>query len=139
MIRSMSTRQILRTIIATAAGVIVAMIVIMAFEWIGHQASPVPPGPDPAHPDAAQIPFASAIAVLAGWFLGTLGGGAVANHLARRQWPSWIVVGVVLLGAIVNFATIRHPAWMIVVGIALPLIAGWIVSRRVPREAPEAA
>lgn len=135
----MSTRQILRTIIAIGAGVMVAVLAIMVVEGIGHRLAPVPVQPDPTNPDMAKIPVVAMVFVVAAWFLGVLAGGAVANHLARRHWPAWIIAGLVLCGALYQFAVILHPVWMMIAGVAAPLIAGWIVTRRVPRPAPEPA
>jgi hypothetical protein len=128
-----TTRQILRTIIATGVGVIVAVLVIMAIEAIGHRLAPFPPQVDPMHPDMAKVPIVSMLAVVIAWFLGTLIGGAAGNRLAHCQWPGRIIAGLVIIGALYQFTVIQHPVWVLVVGIAAPLLAVWILSRWAPR------
>ena len=129
----------LKKVLAIASGVVVAMLIIMVTEWVGHRVAPGPMPGDAASEDMRIVPAVAMIAVLVGWFLGTLGGGAVANRIARLRWPAWAIAGLVLLGALVEFTTAQHPAWMIVAGVAAPLLAGWIVSREVPGRSAEAA
>ena len=123
----------LRKVLAIASGVVVAMLIIMATEWVGHRIAPGPMPSDAASEDMRIVPVGAMLAVIFAWFLGTLGGGAVANRVARLRWPAWAIAGLVLLGALIQFATARHPAWMMVAGVAAPLLAGWLVSRETPR------
>jgi hypothetical protein len=128
----MTTRQILRTIIATGLGVIIAVLVIMAIEAIGHRLAPFPPQVDPMNPDMAKVPVVAMLAVVLAWFLGTLAGGSLGNRLAHCRWPGWVIAGLVLVGAIYQFTIITHPAWMMAAGVAAPLLAAWILSRWAP-------
>lgn len=124
-----------RNIGGVVAGVILAILVIMAVEFVGHQAFPRP-ALDLANTDASRAALAGApltalLVPLIAWFLGALVGGYAGNRVALATWPGWVVTGFVLLGAVANFWMIPHPSWMIAAGIALPILAGWLASRTV--------
>lgn len=124
----------LRTIGGTILGLLVAVVSIMAIEWVGHQLFPPPPGVDINDPESLRGMLESAtigakLVVLVAWFAGTLIGAWVADFIARAEWPRWVVAGFVLLGVLLNVFTINHPGWMIALGIAAPLVAAWIAGR----------
>lgn len=124
----------LRKIGGTVLGILIAVVCIMAIEWVGHQLFPLPPGVDINDPESLRGMMESAtigakLAVLIAWFVGTLIGAWVADFIAGAEWPRWAVAGFVLLGVLLNVYTINHPGWMIALGIAAPLIAAWIAGR----------
>ena len=124
----------LRKVLAIASGIVVAMLIIMVTEWLGHRIAPGPLPTETSSGDMSQVPIGAMLAVIFAWFLGSLGGGAVANRIARLSWPAWAIAGLVLLGAFIQFTSMKHPAWMIAAGIAAPLLAAWIVARQAPWE-----
>lgn len=124
----------LRKIGGTVAGILVAIIMIMAIEWLGHQLFPPPAGIDINDPESLRTRYEEAtlgakLAVLVAWFGGTLIGAWVADWIGGAEWPRWVVAGFVLLGVLLNFYTINHPGWMIALGIAAPLVAAWLAGR----------
>ena len=76
-------------IVGVVAGLVVAMLVVMAVEGAGHAMFPPPEGLDITRPeDQAQlmelIPLGAKIAVVVAWFLGALAGAAYPAGLDRR-------------------------------------------------------
>ena len=124
----------LRSGLGLVAGVVLAMAVMIAWEFAGHQLFPPPAGLDPARPeDLARMVAAASMAakawVVAGWFLAPLAGGWLARRLARRDWAGWVVAGLVVIGGLANVMMIPHPLWMQVAAVIAPLLAGWLVWR----------
>lgn len=125
----------LRLILGVVLGTIVAMLVILAVEGVGHTIFPPPPGvnlTDPAQVATAmsKIPLQAKIGVLLAWFLGTLAGASAANLIAgRRAWSGRIVSALILALSIFNMTTIQHPAWMAVSAVAAILFGAFVADR----------
>lgn len=120
----------LRILLGIVGGIIVAGVVTLVIEAIGHSAFPVASDlamSDPGY--LAAVPLAAKLIVILAWFLASLAGGYVANRIAKTNWACWIVAGFMIAGAAYSFTQFVHPAWMIAGGIVLPLLAGWIASR----------
>lgn len=124
----------MKTVVGVVAGVVVAFLCIFAIEAVSHLIFPPPPGTD--FTDPAQVarlmevmPTAALVMVVVAWFAGALAGGWVANVVAKRALAGWIVALLVIAGGVATMVMIPHPAWMWGVGIALPLIAGWLAQR----------
>ena len=126
----------LKRIAGVLAGIIVCGVVIFAIEWIGNQLFPST-AEAAAAGDLSQVPTGALVAVLVGWFVGPLLGGMLAAHIAERGWAAWIVAAFVLLGVVLNASMMPHPTWMLVLGILLPIAAGWLASRTA-RPVPQA-
>lgn len=107
----------LRLILAILAGLVVGILVIGVVEGAGHTIFPPPAGvnlTDPAQLKTAmsQVPMGAKVAVLLGWFLGTLAGASTANLIAgRRRLAGWITAAVLFAFAVWTMATIPHPIW----------------------------
>lgn len=124
----------LRTILGIVAGVVLAMVVMMALEMAGHAAMPPPPGLDPADPeDVKQMVASASMAakawVVFGWFAAALAGGWLARRLSRKGWAGWVIAVLIAVGGIANIMMIPHPLWMQIAAVGAPLVAGWIVMR----------
>ena len=125
----------LRLILGVVLGIIVAFLVILAVEGVGHTIFPPPPGvnlTDPAQVATAmsKIPVQAKIGVLLAWFLGTLSGATTANLVAgRRAWSGRIVSLLILALSIFNMTTIQHPAWMAATAVAAILFGGFVADR----------
>jgi hypothetical protein len=109
-----------------AAGLALAMLIMMAVETIGNQIFPPPAGYDLSGGSAASLPTTTLIPPVIGWFLGTLAGASVAVRLSERSWAAWAVGAFVLAASILNLVLITHPLWMIVAAIAAPLLGAWL-------------
>ena len=124
----------MRIVLGIVAGLVVAVGCVFVIELIGHSVFPPPPGTDLSNPaDVARlmsvIPTAALAFVIAGWFIGSLAGAWVAIAIAKRALAGWVVALLVVCGGVWSMIVIPHPAWMWAVGIALPLVAGWLAQR----------
>jgi hypothetical protein len=119
----------IRTLGGIAAGIAVAIVLMMVIEAIGNQLFP-PPALDLNNPNApAALPVANLIFPVIGWFLATLVGSWLAIQLSDRDWTSWIIAACVLVGELADFLLGRHPLWMMVAGVLAPLAGAWIAQR----------
>ena len=118
----------LRAIIGTVVGCVVAIAVITGVEMAG--AALFPRGdadlrdPEGMKALVAGMPMAAKLMVLAAWWLGAAVGGWVANRVGRTTWPA-LVVGLVIAAAVVaNVMMLPHPLWMQIAGVLGPLAIG---------------
>ncbi len=108
--------KVSRKILAVVFGIVVAVVLIIAIEALGHAVYPVPDGLDLTDPEALQAyvmdaPIAALLFVLGAWLVATLVGGLLACFIAKES-PlvySAIIGGLVLLGTIINLMSIPHP------------------------------
>lgn len=128
----------IKFIIAVMAGVLTAMIVISAVEYVSHMTFPVPAGTNPTQPlDAMNLPVAALSLVVAGWTLGALIGGLVGSLMYPRgsRWTVSIVTLLLLAGIAVNGTSVPHPVWMLTAGalgvVASGAVVWWFAGRRV--------
>lgn len=121
----------LKRIAGPIVGIIVCGLVIYAIEELTDRLFPGARAAAIAG-DLASVPTGALVTVVAAWTVGALVGGVVATRIAERRWAAWIVAAFVVISVAVNATVIPHPAWMLMVGIILPLLAGWIASRTGP-------
>ena len=124
----------MKIVLGVVAGIVVAFLCVAGIETLGHLAIPPPPGTDPSDPAQLarimeNVPAAALAFVAAAWFVGSLAGAWVANLVAKRALAGWITVLLVLAGGVYTMTVIPHPVWMWAMGIALPLIAGWLAQK----------
>ena len=125
-----------RKIVAVVLGVVVAVVLIIAIEALGHSVYPPPANMDITDTESMRtiimgLPIGALLFVLAAWLVATLVGGLLACFIARET-PlvySAIVGGLVLLGTIINLVSIPHPLWFSVTSV-LAIIAMIFVSSR---------
>src|SRR5690606_34109077 len=69
--------------------------------------------------------------VLMGWTLAAFVGGWVASRISRRhrRRAALAVGALIVAGVLLNAAMRRHPAWMTVAGVLLPLPVAWLAAR----------
>jgi hypothetical protein len=125
---------IVRSVLATLAGLVAAMVMVGIVEMMGHAIFPPPEGLDVTNPaDQARlmdvIPLGAKIAVVVAWFLGALAGCTVAAWLSRSIRPGWVLAGLLVLGGMYTTQMFPHPVWMVVCTVALP-IAGKLLADR---------
>jgi ABC-type nitrate/sulfonate/bicarbonate transport system permease component len=134
-----------RSILAVAAGFVVACVVMMIVESIngkvlypelGKMAEGVTDR-ETIRKIFASAPVGSLLVVLCGWALGSLLGGAVATWMGRQPlYRHALIVGVlVTLGAIANNLMLPPPLWFWVVGVILPIPAAAAGGRLAPGSA----
>lgn len=113
-----------RKILGTFAGIVVAMLVVGAMDYVSRM---VVPGVASAG-DFAAVPTKAKMIMALGWFLATFIGGLLAVRITRWAASAWIVAGLILAACLYNGFTISGvPLWMQIAGVAAPLLAGLIV------------
>ena len=117
----------IRKLGGVALGIAIAVVVMMVAEAIGYRMFGFEMGPDQALPvpDTA-LPMGVQIAVVAGWFFGTLAGAYAAIWLSRTPWTAWAVAAAIIFGVILRLILSSTPLLMTAGGIAGPLIAAWL-------------
>jgi hypothetical protein len=133
----------IRGIVGTILGLLVAVAVIIGMELLGHALYP-PPAEiraamekrDYAAMKAAvaeylpRAPLMALILVPVGWVAGAFWGALAATGISRGRSivPALIVGGLVLAGTVMNLLMIPHPGWMFaagLVGVPLAALAAW--------------
>jgi hypothetical protein len=119
-----------RSILGVIAGLVAMVCTVGALQWLSQQFWPPPPGidfHDPAQVRAliATLPWGALAMVVLSWTLGSLLGGFVAAKLARsHRRGAALAIGLVMLALVgLNLWMYPHPAWMIALGLLLPLPA----------------
>jgi hypothetical protein len=126
----------IRKISAVVLGVLMAVILIIAIEELGHAVYPPPDDLDITNKDALQVyimdaPIAALLFVMAAWLVATLAGGLLACFIARETPLVYaaIVGGLVLLGTIINLLSIAHPLWFTITSIPAIIATTFITGR----------
>lgn len=134
-----------RNILATLAGIVVAMLVVMAVELIGHGVYPPPGDLDINNAEqmrayVAALPMGAMAFVVLAWWLGALIGGLTAGTLSRgRARLCAGIVGALLMAAtIANLMLFSHPLWVMIVGPAGIVVASWLAGKLTAGWAKEA-
>jgi hypothetical protein len=131
-----------RTILGMLVGVVVAVLVIMAMEMLGHHFYPPPSGldvTDPANEAAfaqfvATMPFGGKVMVLLAWLVGTFLGALAAAKIARHQTAAALLVALVVISGVIGMIMeIPHPAWLSILGLLLPIPVALLAVRLVYR------
>ncbi|MXO67932.1 hypothetical protein GRI72_03680 [Altererythrobacter marinus] len=128
------TSPAVRNVVATIAGIVVAVTVVFVIEGIGHALFPPPPGLDLAAAEDRErlmelIPTGAKVAVVAGWFLGALAGACTAIAASRRVLMAWIVGLAIALAGVWTTQMFPHPDWMLASAAVLPLVAVLVAKR----------
>ncbi|MEJ6791899.1 MAG: hypothetical protein QNK89_03960 [Lacinutrix sp.] len=130
----------LRNILATIVGVIVAGFTVHLFEsLIGHNLFPLPDGADPSDMEwiknnMASIPVGSKICVVLGHFMGILTGMFVAGFISKTSMiPAYIVAGLMILAtALVTFGLTKETWFVIaeIIGVITAFFFGKSLAQR---------
>jgi hypothetical protein len=126
----------LRNIGAVLAGLVVGMIVNMAFVMLNtFVLFPMPEGTDMNNPDQfnayiATLPFAAFLVVLVAHLGQSFVGALVAGRLAgSRAMVLAMIIGVLsLVAGILNMMTIKGPDWMYI-ELPLYLVVAWLAGK----------
>lgn len=130
----------LRTLLGAIAGVIAAFATIFIVEMIGHAFYPPPPGmvmnTPPAMIEFMKVaPVGALLSVLLAWCLGALVGGFVAAFIAQknRAMVALFPAGLVLVGVIGMLAIVKHPLWMSIPAVVLPIPLAFLGAQFAPK------
>lgn len=120
----------IKTLGGIVAGMAAAITIIIVMEGIGNQIAPPPARLDLTDlSETPPMPFLTSLFPVLGWFLGTLAGGFIAVRVSGQRWTAWAVAGAVLAATAVNFVLIAYPIWVIVVGVVVAPLGGWLAQR----------
>ncbi len=115
-----------QSLIATFAGILAAIIIIMFVEMINSQAYPPPAGMDMNDSEAvkayiASLPMTASFIILAGWGLGTFVGTWLAQRISGKNngRPALLVGLIMLISGIANMLVFPHPSWFWFLGVAV--------------------
>jgi hypothetical protein len=113
-----------RNIGAVIAGFLVVGLVVFVLQQVGSALYPLPPGLDPMNPDdqadfqayVAAMPAASWAMAFASEIIGAFLGAFTAGKIAstKRRWFAGGIVGLAVVGSIMNWVAFSHPMWFIV-------------------------
>ena len=119
----------IRTLGGVAAGIAIAIVLMMVVEAIGNQLFP-PPAIDLNNPNApAALPLANQLFPILGRFVATLVGGWFAIKISRLEWTAWVVAVSVLVGELTDYLLGQHQAWVMAAGIIAPILGAWIAQK----------
>jgi hypothetical protein len=126
--------RLLRNLVAIVIGFIAGGITVGLIEIINMVFVPTMPTPAELESPAAmaefvsKLPVAAWIVVVTAWTVGSIVGTGVAKLLTpdHRNWPSAVVLSLLLLATLFNLAAIPHPIRMWVAGIASIVLGGSI-------------
>lgn len=115
--------------VAIVTGIIVAIVVVMFVESIGHILYPIPADLDFDNTNKVELfianqPVMAIIWVLIAWLLGIVIGILVASLIAKRRYfvISCVIGGFIYLASIANLLVIPHPTWFALLSIlTIPL------------------
>ncbi|NUQ12276.1 MAG: hypothetical protein HUU26_08120 [Gemmatimonadaceae bacterium] len=107
-------------------GVFAGGLTIMLLEAAAHQFIGTA---DPANPSTITTPMF--LSVVVAWIAGCFMAGTVATVWSRAQTVlPGVVAGLVLLaGAVMNFVSFPHPAWVMAAAFLLMPAAAWLAAR----------
>lgn len=125
----------IRKIVAVVAGAVIAVVLVMLIQKLGHSLYPPPEGLDPADQEfmqeyIANLPWGPLAFVIGSYFVATLVGGWTAAAIAGEQ-PllfSGIVAAFVLAGAIAAVSMFPHPTWFTVTALAGIVLAALLAA-----------
>ena len=126
-----------RTIGGILLGVVIAVALVFAIEWVVGLIIPAPADfnmrdPEQVRARVASMPTWVILLVLVGWLVGTWLGSYAAVRIARTKklWPGLVVGAIIFLSTLYNIMTIPHPIWFVAVSLLVIPIASWSGARK---------
>ncbi len=126
----------MKNVLAVVLGVVVAVILIMAVETLGHSVYPPPTDLDFTDIDTMAayvdgLPLGALLFVMLAWLIGTFGGGILACFIVKSRPAVYaaIIGGLVLLGTVINLVSIPHPTWFSITSIVAIIATAWMTGR----------
>lgn len=118
-----------RNIAAGVVGIVVAFVLVLVVEKIGHMVYPPPADLDFTDAQAmgeyvSTLPLGALLFVAAAWFIAAAVGtcAACAIGTGRPMYFAVVVGGLVFIAASFNLTIIPHPIWFSVLGLTGILI-----------------
>lgn len=116
-----------KIVLATLVGLVVAVVLVGALEWVSHQIYPPPADLDLSDREALtehirQSPTGALLLLVLAHIVAAIGGGFVAGKLSDtpKPTPGYIIGGLLLVAGVANLIMIPgHPIWFWVLEILL--------------------
>ena len=129
----------IRNVVAATVGLVIAFVLIMVIEKVGHMIYPPPPDLDFSDPEAfrpyvATLPILALLFPMFAWMIGTFTGSLVACVIGTVRPLAFVVVvgGLVVAGTIANLIYIPHPLWFSVLSVVGIVASAWIAMLLAP-------
>lgn len=127
----------MRSVLAVIAGLILFVLIVMTWQGtVMPRVYPLPTWVDMNDLESikkgiAAMPDGAFAALLAGYALATTCAGMVAAAIGPRRpmLCAGIVGGLTMLGGVMNFATLPHPLWVVIVGVPMYMVAALVGGR----------
>ena len=110
--------DVLRRILGTLAGIVLAVVITSLWEMTAHYLMP----PPPTRLDVAAGATTLAL-VIVGYGVATFLGALTATRLARVDWAALIVGGLMMLSVIALVVMMPHPIWFTALSLAVMAVA----------------
>lgn len=126
--------NILRKIVALAAGIIICSIAVGLVQKLGHYLYPFPEGADPNNPETVKeyiktAPFMAVFFVILSYMAGAVSGGFFSTWIAGDGKKIYaLIIGVFFLAtSVYMMSVIPSPLWCWILGILswLFVFLGW--------------
>ena len=121
-----------RNIGAVVAGFLVVLVVVGGLQFASSAVYPPPEGFDPFSPDpdmlaeyVAGLPTAAWLLAMGSELIGAFLGALAAGRIAQSHRAAFAggIVGLAVIGSIINWVSFTHPLWFIVIQlIGYPLV-----------------
>ncbi len=108
----------LRQILGTLAGIVLAVVITSLWEMMAHYLMPPPPTRLDVAPGAPTL-----AAVIVGYGVATFLGALTAARLARIDWAALIVGGLMMASVITLVVLMPHPVWFTALSLAVMAVA----------------
>ena len=136
----------MRALGGLVAGIVAAVLAMMAVGFVGNLVVPLSGPADPAQSGQIREAISAAPAdqqavILLSWFAAAFAGAAVAKRVSGVSWPGWAIAGLLALILAGTFL-VPLPMWMQALSVIGPLAGGLLADllvRRRPRAGGGAA
>jgi uncharacterized membrane protein len=124
--------QMLKKVLSIIVSVVVAFLIVIAFEWLGHRIWPLPAGMDWKNTAEvasfmANMPLPAYLWLLLGWVVALCAGVWSCSRKAGTavKWPIWVTAALFLMATATNFFVLPHPMWFVVTAAIVMALATW--------------
>jgi len=120
--------NILRSGLATLAGILLAFALIYLVQSVGNSIDPVVAVTDAADPGALDIhiPLINTLSLILGWLVGSFAGSWLAARASGVAATAWIVGGAVFGAGVTRAVSLGEVWWMSALAFAVPMLAAWL-------------
>ena len=121
---------------AAFLGIVIAFVLVMLIEKVGHLIYPPPANLDYTDVEAletyiATLPFLALLFPMIAWVVGTFSGSFIASKIGTANPLVFAVIvgGLMLAATIANLIFIPHPLWFSIVSLIAIAAAAWFAAK----------